>query len=212
MRGVYDGPNSEGSYFHFDYLNEGLPEGFRDNVGFFTVRAVSPEEAPSVAAAIDEMFRNSPEPTKTETESAFLLSFISQMGNVKVFLLSIAGAIVFTIILVSANTMAMSVRERFREVAVLKTLGFRSGTVLGVILGEAALLSLAGGLLGIGLAWATINVMETAMVGFFSGFRLPPWGVPVCLGAALLIGVVSSLAPAITASRMRITEALRHTG
>ncbi len=212
VRAIYDGVNSEGSYFHIEYLNEGLPEGFRDNVGFFGVRVTSPDEALRVADAIDEQFRNAPEPTKTETESAFTLSFISQMGNVKVFLLSIAAAIVFTIMLVSANTMAMSVRERYREVAVLKTLGFRSGTVLSLILAEAALLSLVGGALGVGMAWLAVKVMETAMVGFFTGFRLPPWSVPVCLGMALLIGVVSSFVPALTASRMRITEALRHAG
>ncbi len=212
IRGIYDATNSEGSYFHFDYLNEGLPQGYRDNVGFFAVRTTSSDIVPQVAERIDEAFRNAQEPTKTETEAAFVLSFISQMGNIKVFLLSIAGAIVFTIMLVSANTMAMSVRERFREVAVLKTLGFRSGSVLGVILAEAGLLSLIGGILGVALAWAASLVLAKVMVGFFPGFRLPLWGVPVCLGAALLIGVVSSLAPAITASRMRITEALRHTG
>ena len=212
VRAIYDGPNSEGSYFHVEYLNEGLPQGWRDLVGFYVVRTISPEESPRVAEAIDEMFRNAPEPTKTESESAFLLSFISQLGNIKLFLLSIAGAIVFTIMLVSANTMAMSVRERFREVAVMKTLGFRSGTVLGVILAEAALLSLAGGALGAGMAWVAAAAMEKMMVGFFTGFRLPLWGVPVCLATALLIGVISSLVPALSASRMRITEALRHTG
>ena len=212
VRAIYDGPNTEGSYFHFDYLNEGLPQGFRDAIGFYAVRTTSPDVVPRVAEAIDEMFRNAQEPTKTETESAFVLGFISQMGNIKVFLLSIAGAIVFTIMLVSANTMAMSVRERFREVAVLKTLGFRSGTVLGVILAEAALLSLVGGALGVGMAWLAAAGMEKMMVGFFAGFRLPTWGVPLCLATALLIGVVSSLAPALSASRMRITEALRHSG
>src|SRR6185503_16825322 len=108
----------------------------------------APEHATTVARAVDEMFANSPQPTKTETEKAFGLSFVAQLGNVKLFILSICGAVVFAILLVSANTMAMSIRERTREVAVLKTLGFTRNSILGLFVGEAVSLAVVGGFLG----------------------------------------------------------------
>lgn len=210
VRAIFDGPESDLTFFHRKYLDEGLPPGFRDLAGFYMIRASSTDKVGAVARAIDEMFRNAPEPTKTETEAAFSLAFINQMGNIKLFLLSIAGAIVFTIMLVSANTMAMSVRERIREVGVLKTLGFTSAGVLALILSEAALTALAGGAIGVGLSMLASRFLSMAGGGFT--FSMPPWGVPLCLGAALVIGVASSLVPALSASHSRITEALRHTG
>jgi putative ABC transport system permease protein len=212
VRAIFDGPDSDTTYFHKKYLDEGLPEGMKDMVGFYAIRAASVDDVGSVARAVDETFRNSPEPTKTETEAAFTLAFVNQMGNIKLFLLSIAGAVVFTIMLVSANTMAMSVRERIREVGVLKTLGFTSTGVLALILSEAALTALVGGALGVAGAFAAGTVLEKAAAGFFSGFKMPLWGIPVCLGAALVIGLASSLIPALSASHSRITEALRHSG
>ena len=212
VRAIFDGPDSDTTYFHRKYLHEGLPEGMRDHTGFYTIRTSSTDAVGPVARAVDEMFRNAPEPTKTETEAAFTLGFINQMGNIKLFLLSIAGAVVFTIMLVSANTMAMSVRERIREVGVLKTLGFTSTGVLALILSEAALTALIGGAIGVAGALAASQFLEKAAAGFFSGFAMPVWGVPLCLAAALVIGIGSSLIPALTASHSRITEALRHTG
>src|SRR5260370_38118971 len=102
------------------------------------------------------MFRNSPEPTKTESEKAFQLSFINSIGNVKAFILSICLAVVFATLLVSANTMAMSIRERTREVAVLKTLGFTRQSILGLYIGEAVTVALAGGFIGIGFAYVVV--------------------------------------------------------
>src|SRR2546430_1866512 len=118
-------------------------------VGTFWSRVSSTEDVPRVEKAIDEMFRDSPAQTKTETQSAFALSFVAFLGNVKLILLSICGAVTFTILLVSGNTIAMSVRERVREVGVLKTLGFTRETILGLILAEAVTISTAGGILGI---------------------------------------------------------------
>src|SRR5207248_2230833 len=140
-------------YFHMEYLYQSLGVGRRDFAGTFTILADQPESVPRIARDVDEMFRNSPTQTRTETEQAFALSFVSFLGNVKMFLLSICAAVTFTILLVSANTMAMSVRERVREVGVLKTLGFNNGAILGIILGEAAFLSLLGGLIGCILAY-----------------------------------------------------------
>src|SRR5437762_9509979 len=116
--------------------------------GFYTILAASAVDVPKVNKVVDDTFRNSPQPTKTETEKGFQLGFLAMLGNVKAFILSICGAVVFAILLVSANTMAMSIRERTREVAVLKTLGFTRGTILSLYIGEAVTISLLGGLLG----------------------------------------------------------------
>ncbi|MBI1357205.1 MAG: FtsX-like permease family protein [Acidobacteria bacterium] len=212
IRAIFSGPDDDTSYFHHKYLDESIPEGRRDRIGFYGIRVASTDDVPRVARAVDEMFRNAPAPTKTETEAAFNLSFINQMGNVKMFLLSIAGAIVFTIMLVSANAMAMSVRERIREVGVLKTLGFTTSGVLGLILSEALLVAGAGGALGVTGAYFATKLMDKLAAGFISGFALPLWGVPICMAAALLIGLGSSFLPALAASRTSIVEALRHNG
>src|SRR5207302_2216166 len=123
--------------------------GRGDTAGAFAVLAGSPDDVPKVAKAIDDMFDISSAQTKTESEQAFALSFVSFLGNVKLVLMVICAAVTFTILLVSANTMAMSVRERIREVGILKTLGFSNGAVLGIILGEAAVIALLGGVVGI---------------------------------------------------------------
>ena len=212
VRAIFEGPDDFNSFFHLDYLEEALPEGRQGHAGTFTIRLRSTDDAARVGREVDEMFRNAPAPTKTETEAAFALSFVEQLGNIKVFLMSIAGAVVFTIMLVSANTMAMTVRERTAEIGVLKTLGFRAGPLLAMILGEALLIALAGGMLGSALAFGVTQAMANVMVAFFAGFTMPLWGVPVCLTAALAIGVGSALVPAVLAVRTDIVSALRHTG
>jgi len=142
-------------YFHTAYLEEAIP-WFKGQAGFFDTRVAAAADVPNVQAAIDEMFRSSPAPTKTESEHAFKLSFVAMLGNVKAFILSICAAVVFAILLVSANTMAMSIRGRTREVAVLKTLGFTARNVLSLFVGEAVALSLAGGVFSflLTLRWA----------------------------------------------------------
>lgn len=212
VRAIFSGQDDQQAFFHFKYLEESVGPGFGSQVGAFAIRLRSAEDATPVSVAIDDLFRNSPEPTKTETESAFQLSFVTQLGNVKLFLLSIAGAIVFTMLMVSANTVAMSVRERTREIGVLKTLGFQSGSVLGLVLGEAVVIALMGGAAGVAATWAATGMMADANVQFFSGFTLPSWGVPVCFAMALVVGLGSSAVPAIVAARTRICDALRHTG
>ncbi len=124
----------------------------------------------------------------------------------------IAGAVVFTIILVSANTMAMSTRERIQEIGVLKTLGFTAPIILTMIVSEAMLISAVGGMLGAGLSYVATQALGDLIVGFFAGFIMPLWGVPVCVAVALLIGFFSSVVPATLASKTKITDALRHSG
>lgn len=196
-------------YFHRKYLEEGLPQARRGMVGTFGVLAESAKAVPRIAREIDALFRNSDRQTKTETERAFQLSFVSMLGNVKLFLLSICGAVVFTILLVAANTMAMSVRERIMEIGVLKTLGFTTGKVLGMIMAESILISLAGGLIGCGLAFAASATLGQVQI-MFAGLSLPPVVVLISLSVALAIGILSSLVPGLGATRLSITEALRH--
>ena len=212
VRAIFKGTEDNNSFFHWKYFEESLPEAWQGAVGTFYLRARSPEDVPRVAQAIDDTFKNAPQPTKTETERAFQLSFVSQLGNVKLFLMCIAGAVVFTILLVSGNTVAMSVRERIQEIGVLKTLGFTSATILWMIIAEAVLISSIGGLLGAALAYGVTEVAGQVMSVFFQGLVMPWWGVLLCLAVALVIGVVSSLFPAIIAARTRVTDALRHAG
>lgn len=214
LRGIFEHPtDDEVLYFPFEYLYEGLPSGRRDFVGTFVILADTPEDVPRVATAIDELFRNSPVPTRTETEKAFALSFLSFLGNVKVFLLALCGAVTFTILLVSANTMAMSIRERYREVGVLKTLGFTQRAVMGLLLGEAAAIAMIGGALGLGLAsFLCLGIRSLpAFVQETKTLAVEPQVAIFCMVFAAFMGIASALVPALGASRASIVDALRFT-
>jgi putative ABC transport system permease protein len=211
VRAIYSGPDDIEAYFHREYLQESLPESLRGQAMSFSVRVAAPEDAPRVAREIDEMFRNAPMPTKTETEKAFFLAYISQIGNIKAFLLTIASAVVFTMLLVTGNAMAMSVRERTRETAVMRTLGFSRARVLELIAVEAAGTALAGGAAGAVLAQGVSHLMRNATVSFLQGFVMPAWGVAACLGAALAVGLAGALPSAVGAARLEVVAALRRT-
>ena len=217
--GIYDEPDKVPElYFSYEYLKETLGPGspFRDQVGAFYIQADSAEDVPRIAAAIDHEFESSPAPTKTESERAFQLSFASFIGNLKLFIMAICGAVTFTILLVSGNTISMSVRERIREVGILKTLGFTPGAILGIILGEAAVISLIGGLLGTLLAQAMCSMVSHGPAANFmaglSTLGISPAVGALSLGVALLIGLASSFIPAWGASRTTILDALRDAG
>jgi putative ABC transport system permease protein len=214
IRGIFtaDTP-SETVYFNNTYIDEGYPK-VKGAVGFFGVLADSPQKVPEIAKAIDDTFRNSDRPTKSESEKAFNLDWIAMLGNVKGFILSICAAVVFATLLVSANTMAMSIRERTREVALLKTLGFTRGTVLALFMGESVSLAAVGGLLGSIAASGLVYMMARSpqMGLFLTGvtINLPTMLVAVLVGAT--VGLVSSFVPAFNASRGNIVEGLRHIG
>lgn len=218
VKAIFEGTQGSSDnvmYFHRKFLEESLPESRRGSVGSFSLLGDSPESVPRIAREIDEMFHNSDRQTKTETERAFFLSFVSNLGNVKFLLLSICGAVVFTILLVSANTMAMSVRERVKEIGVLKTLGFTTNKILSMIIAESVLIAGIGGFLGCGLAYlvcAVLNQISFVRLIFFAGITMPPTVLTVSLLVAFTIGVLSSIVPAVNANRVPITEALRHLG
>ena len=219
IAGIYtDELDSTALFFNWEYINETLKAqgatGRLDQVGAFQMITNTTDDVPRVSKAIDAMFNNSPAPTQTETEQAFFVSFASFLGNLKLFLMAICAAITFTILLVCANTISMSVRERVREVGVLKTLGFTRESILGIILGEATLISVIGGAIGCVLAALLCAGARHAptMMGFTNGMVMTPAVISVCIGAAAAIGFVSSLIPAWTASRTPIVESLRHTG
>jgi putative ABC transport system permease protein len=215
VRAIFDAPNdNDVLYFHWKYLEESIPAGRRSVIGTFNILCDSPESVPRVARAVDDMFRNSPFETKTESEQQFALSFLSFLGNVKAFLLSICAAVTFTILLVSANTMAMSVRERIGEVGIMKTIGFTTGDVLGVILGESVIISVAGGVVGLALASFLCAGVRRGPILFdqVRNLSIEPATAAVCLALAAIIGLGSSLLPAFTAARTPIVEAVRDAG
>jgi putative ABC transport system permease protein len=214
-RAIYDSTeNNESLYFNLDYLFESLPAGRRDFAGTFTILADNPDSVPRIAKAVDDSYSNAPIQTRTESEQAFQLGFIAFLGNVKMFLLSICGAVTFTILLVSANTMAMSVRERVREVGVLKTLGFTNGSILGIILGEAAFLSLIGGVIGCLMAVGLTYLVRQApaFIMQLKTLTLEPSVAGLILLVGVFIGVASAFIPAWNASRTPILDSLRYSG
>jgi putative ABC transport system permease protein len=208
----YPGGSNQLMLFHYTYLYEATNQ--RAGVGTFNILIANANQASSVAKAIDAQFENSDNETKTETEQAFLASFVAQAGPL-VFLLNFIGmAVAFTILLVTANTMSMAVRERRKEIAVLKTLGFSSRKVLSLVLGEALTLGIIGGLLGVGLAMALIsNLAKIPGLGTalqtFPNISLNPTVTAVTFIAAAALGVCAGLIPAVSAFRSNITSMLR---
>jgi putative ABC transport system permease protein len=215
--GTYHGPDENGMFFHYDYFNEMMRQklaGGRDRVAAFWIKARTPEDVPRVAAAIDDMFRNSDAPTRTDTEKAFMLSFTSMLGNIRLFLSFIASAVIFAIFLVTANTMAMTVRERSSEVAVLKTLGFRRSHILGMLVGESVVVAAVGGVLGVGGARLILGNLNWYRVtqGIIQHFHITAQTMALGMLLALALGVASAAVPAWRASRMPIVKALRQVG
>jgi putative ABC transport system permease protein len=212
LRGIYtiDPPNSA-LYFHTKYLEESV-DWFKDTAGFYFIRVDTAEHMPQVAHAIDAMFRGSPVPTKSESEQAFKLDFIATLGNVKAFILSICGAVVFTTLLVCANTMAMSIRERTREVAVLRTLGFTQGSILQLLLSESIAISLIGGLLGVALGSGAILFLARPGIGLPVSMHMTAATAAVAMAVAFFVGLASGVIPSYRASNLGIVDALRHIG
>ena len=214
IRGIFQSPRASAEmYFDNEYLEQTMPERRRGNVIMYDILIDNPANSARIAQAIDSQFHNSTVQTKTESEQAFVVGFLALLGNVKMFLLGITGAVMFTILLVSANTMAMSVRERAREVGILKTLGFTPGSILGMILGEACAISMAGGILGYLISTLLMRGVEKSPFGgFLPALKFfEPSVAAICMFSAGIIGLMSSLIPALGASRTTIVQALRST-
>jgi putative ABC transport system permease protein len=211
LEGIFssDDPRSSTAVllFQYDYFEEARAFG-KGTVGWYILRVASGADPIQVANAIDLQFANSPNETKTSTEAAFAQSFMKQYGNIALIVTLILGAVFFTLLLVSGNTMSQSVRERISELAVLKTLGFGDRTVLGIVLSESILIMLMGGLLGLGLGWLVVQGLAQQMGSFLPGVFLSPNAI--ALGIAMMIGagILAGIFPAFKAMRLSIIDAL----
>ena len=215
IRGIYESPekgfdNSQ-FFFHYDYVNETLRNQAygHDQVGWYVIKVADPSQSEPLAQKLDAMFANSPSETKTSTEMAFVAGFAKQIGDIGQIMVWIATAVLFTILLVSANTMAQAIRERTNELGVLKTLGFSDGRILALVLAESCLVALLGGALGLGLAWLAISYAGDPTHGMIPPLYLPRRDVVMGLAIVLTLGVATGLVPALQASRLKIVDALR---
>jgi putative ABC transport system permease protein len=202
-------PNIDTNFmvFQYQYFNETQNLG-RDFIGWMALNTSSPAANERVAKAVDEMFANSFHETSTDTERAFNKAFAAQLGNIALIVALVVGAAFATILMIVGNTMVMAVRERTREIGVLKTLGFPGGRILRLVLGESVLLALLGGLPGIALAALFAAAMETSVGNFVPGFAVTPGIALTAVALMIVFGLVTGLIPAINGSRLRIATAL----
>jgi putative ABC transport system permease protein len=211
--GVYRGkvPQDDETQFWFrwDYFEERVPERIKGQIGWYVLRVQNPEDSPRIAAAIDSTFANSPYETRTETESAFAAGWVKQFGNIQFLIVSIGAVVFFTLLLVTGNTMAISVRERTPELAILKAIGFKDRSVLLFVLGESLVIALAGGVLGLAAAVVAIPILANALNGLLPSLVLSPGVLAMGLFAAVAVGIFSGILPGITAMHMRVVNALR---
>jgi putative ABC transport system permease protein len=199
--------DNQSMMFQWKYADE--RSNPKSQAGWYVTKIANPDQAAQVMSAIDAKFANSPYETKTDTERAFQTSFVSMFGNLNLLLGSIALAVVITTLFVAGNTMAMSVRERTTEIAVMRTLGFPSGTIFLLIAGEGLLMSVVGGIVGVGLARAIVNPNFLNAGGFIPEIGVNNTNVAVGLALSVLIGVLAGAIPATMASRLKIVDALR---
>jgi putative ABC transport system permease protein len=210
--GAQAGIDTQQVLIHYDFFEESLqamPGGGKGYVGWYIVKVESAAASAQIAAAVDSLFANSSSETKTSTEKAFVQAFVNQMGSIGTILTAVASAVFFTMLLVTANTMAQSVRERSAELGVLKTLGFRDTTVLWLVLGEAMAITVLGGALGLGLAALMVGFIGTMLSQFVASFFLTGSSIAVGILLMVVLGLVSGALPATQALRLKIVDALR---
>ena len=212
IHGIYRGGGDQGGglYFHWEYFNEAMNK--TDFTGTFSIRVNSPKWIPVVAEKIDEMFKNTSTPTKTETEKAFILGFVSMLGNVQLLISGICSAVLFAVLLVAANTMAMSIRERVREIGILKAIGFRKAQVLGLLMGESLLLSAGGAFLGSLAARLLLSGLNMTALsgGYLRSIDVSPSILGFCTLLGLVVGLLSAGVPAWRAAQRPVVQALRN--
>lgn len=214
IRGIYDSPvkgtDKTQLFFHWEFLNEAVRSTtFGNQVGWYVIKVNDPDQSPAIAKKIDTMFANSPTETKTDSEKNFIAGWAKQIGNISLITQFIAAAALFMMLLVTANAMAQSIRERTSELAVLKTLGFGDGKVLALVLMESCLLAIVGGVAGLGLAWILVTTIGDPTGAFLPQFLLPPRDLVVGAIMVVALGFATGAVPALQAGRLRIVDALR---
>jgi putative ABC transport system permease protein len=213
LDGIYHGerPETDETQFwlQWDYFEERIPDRVKGQIGWYVLRVNSPDDAVRVAKAIDDKFANSANETKTETESAFAAGWVKQFGNIQFLIETIGTVVFFTLLLVTGNTMAISVRERTSELAVLKAIGFSGRAVLFFVLAESLVIAIVGGVLGLGLAMLAVPVLAKPLNGMLPQLVLQPSILVLGLMTALAVGIASGILPGMGAMRMRVVNALR---
>jgi len=210
--GIYDGKDKGTDttplFFRYDYYDEARQQG-KGQVGWYTIRIKDPSQAAEVAKRVDAEFENSPAETKTEPEGAFIQGWASQLGNIVLIVAAILSAVFFTILLVTGNTMAQAVRERTGELGVLKAIGFTNAQVVALVLAESCLLTVMGGMVGLGLALAITPIIAQPLAGLLPLFYLPARALLIGFGLSIALGLVTGIFPALQAMRLRVADALR---
>ena len=210
IAGIYDGEQGIDKtqfFFRYDYLDENRRQG-EGAVGWYIVKIADPSQAQQMGARFDSMFANSAAETKTTTEKGFVEGFAKQVGDIGAIMVAILVAVLFTMLLVAANTMAQSVRERTSEMGVLKTLGFSNGSILALVLGESVLIAVLGGSLGLAASWLIVQQGDPTG-GMLPIFVLPPRDVVIGAVMIVVLGLIAGALPAFNAMTLKITDALR---
>jgi len=211
--GLYHGKRPQDDetqfWFRWDYFQEKLDPSAKGQAGWYTLRVDNPDDSPRIAKTIDDEFANSPYETKTQTESAFAADWVKQFGNIRFLILSIGTVVFFTLLLVTGNTMAISVRERTSELAVFKAIGFSDRAVLFFVLAESLTIAIVGGLLGVLAAAAMMPGLSKVLTGLLPNIVLKPSMLLGGILLAIVVGLASGLLPGLGAMRLRVVNALR---
>jgi putative ABC transport system permease protein len=213
LRGVYTGPDESNIFFHNKYL-ENAASRLSEQTGIFFLRTQTPEQVPVVCDAINRMFENSEAPVKAMPEKQFMIQFMEMMGNIQLLVRSIALTVLFTVVLIVANSVAMSARERVTQIAVIRALGFRRGQVLALVLSEALVLAALGGLIGIAIGVPIVKLMvagmgHTPVAPFAYNVKITAANLLTAFGASVAIGLLAGFVPAIRSARLSIVDGLR---
>ena len=212
LDGIYHGTRQADDetqfWFQWKRYEEQVPAQYKGHVGWYTVKVEHPDDALRVSKAIDSEFANSPFETHTDTEKAFAAGWVKQFGNIQFLIMAIGGVVFFTLLLVTGNTMAIAVRERTGELAVLKAVGYSDRFVLFFVLFESLLIAVIGGALGLGLA-KLFTLGGDPTRGLLPFFVLPGKAILAGLGITLVVGAASGVIPAVGAMRLRVVDALR---
>src|SRR6266481_4994222 len=213
LAGIYHGKRPQDDetqfWFQWDYFEEKVPDRVKGQIGWYVLRVDNPDDSPRIAKAIDAEFANSPFETATQTESAFAANWVKQFGNIQFLIVSIGSVVFFTLLLVTGNTMAISVRERTSELAVFKAIGLTDRSVLFLVLAESMMIALIGGVLGLLLALLAVPALAKALNGLLPTLILAPTVLLLGLVVAIAVGIVSGRLPGFNAMRMRVVNALR---